>query len=41
MNYIMVRRRKIKEVVDIKVIVGESVTKQHKIVVSAIIIWTK
>ena len=26
---------------DIKVIVGESVTKQHRIVVSAIIIWTK
>ena len=41
MDYIMVRRRKIKEVVDTKVIVNESVAKQHRIVVSAIIIWTK
>ena len=40
-NYIMVRRRRIKEVVDTKVIVGKSVAKQHRIVVSAIIIWTK
>ena len=40
-DYIMVRRRRIKEVVDTKVIVGESVAKQHRIVVSAIIIWTK
>ena len=40
-NYIMVRRRKVKEVVDIKVIVHECVAKQHRIVVSAIIIWTK
>ena len=40
-DYIMVRRRRIKEVVDTKVVVGESVTKQHGIVVSAIIIWTK
>ena len=39
-DYIMVRRR-IKEVVDTKVIVGESVAKQHRIVISAIIIWTK
>ena len=39
-DYIMVRRR-IKEVVDTKVVVGESVAKQHRIVVSAIIIWTK
>ena len=39
-DYIMVRRR-IKEVVDTKVIVNESVAKQHRIVVSAIIIWTK
>ena len=37
----MVRRRRIKEVVDTKVIVGESTAKQHRIVVSAIIIWTK
>ena len=38
---VMVRRRRIKEVVDIKVIVGESVAKQHRIVVSAVIISTK
>ena len=38
---IMVRRGRIKEVVDTKIIVGESVAKQHRIVVSAIIIWTK
>ena len=37
-DYIMVRRRRIKEVVDTKVVVGESVAKQHRIVVSAIII---
>ena len=37
----MVRRRRIKEVVNIKIIVGESVAKQHRIVVSATIIWTK
>ena len=40
-DYIMVRRRRIKEVMDTKVVVGESVAKQHRIVVSAIIIWTK
>ena len=40
-DYIMVRRRRIKEVVDTKVIVNESVAKQQRIVVSAIIIWTK
>ena len=40
-DYIMVRRRRIKEVVYTKV-VSESVAKQHRIVVSAIIIiWTK
>ena len=37
----MVRRRRIKEVVDTKIVVGESVAKHHRIVVSAIIIWTK
>ena len=37
----MVKTRRIKEVVDTKVVVGESVAKQHRIVVSAIIIWTK
>ena len=40
-NYVMVRRRRIKKVVDRKVIVCERVAKQHRIVVSAIIIWTK
>ena len=40
-DYIMVRRRRIKEVMDTKVVVGESVAKQHRIVVSVIIIWTK
>ena len=40
-DYIMVRRRRIKEVVDTKVVVGENVAKQHGIVVSAMIIWTK
>ena len=37
----MVRRRRNKEVVGTKVIVGESVAKQHRIVISAIIICTK
>ena len=37
----MVRRRRIKEVVDTKVIFNESVAKQHRIVVRTIIIWTK
>ena len=37
----MVRKRRIKEIVDTKFIVGESVAKQHRMVVSAIIIWTK
>ena len=40
-DYILVRRRKIKEVVDTKVIADERVAKQHRIVVNAIIIWTK
>ena len=35
------RRQRIKEVVDIKIVVGEGVAKQHRIVVSAMIIWTK
>ena len=38
-DYIMVRRRRIK-VVNTKV-VSVSVAKQHRIMVSAIIIWTK
>ena len=40
-DYIMVRRRRIKEVVDTKVVVGESIAKQYRIVINAIIIWTK
>ena len=40
-DYVMVTRRRIKEVVDTKVIVGEIVEKQHRIVVSAIIISTE
>ena len=40
-DYIMVRRRRMKEVVDTKVVVGASVAKQHRIVVSALIIRTK
>ena len=40
-DYIIVRTQRIKEVVDTKVIVGERVAKQHRIVVSAIIIWAK
>ena len=40
-DYVMMRRRGIKKLVDTKIIVGESVAKQHRIVVSAIIIWTK
>ena len=41
LDYVMMKRRRIKDMVDTKVIVGKSVTKQHRIVVSAIIIWTK
>ena len=40
-DYIMMRRQRIKEVVNTKVIVGENLAKQHRIVVSAIIIWKK
>ena len=40
-DHVTVRRRRSKEVVDTKVIVNESVAKQHRIVVGAIIIWTK
>ena len=38
LDYVMVRRRRSKEVMNTKVIVDESVAKQHRIVVSAIII---
>ena len=40
-NYVMVRRQRIKEVLNTKVIVGKSAAKQHRIVVSAIFIWPK
>ena len=40
-DYVMVRRQKIKGVVNTKVIVCENVAKQHQTVVSAIIIGTK
>ena len=34
----MVRRQRIKEVADTKLVVSESVAKQHRIIISAIII---
>ena len=40
-DYVIVRIRRIKEMVDTKVVVGESVANQHRMVVSTIIIWTK
>ena len=40
-DYVVVRKQRIKNMMDTKVIVGESVAKQHRIVVSAIMIWTK
>ena len=40
-DYVVVRRRRIMEVVDTKIIIDESVAKQHRIVISAIIIWKK
>ena len=40
-DYVMLRRRRIKEVVNTTIIVGESVAKRHGILVSAIIIWMK
>ena len=40
-DYTMMRKRRIKEVMNTKVIVGESVAKQHRIVFSVIIIWKK
>ena len=38
-NHVMVRRRRIKEVVDTKVIVSESAAKQHRIVVLKPLPW--
>ena len=40
-DYILVRRRRMKEVWDTKVITGESAAKQHRLVVSKMIMWTK
>ena len=34
-------RRRIKEVWDTKVIMGENVAKQHRLVVSKMVMWTK
>lgn len=39
--HILVRRRRLKEVVKTKVIVGESVAKQHRMVNSKTVLWTK
>ena len=40
-NYILVRRRSMKEVWDTKVIMGESVAKQHRLVVNKMVMWIK
>ena len=40
-DYILLRRRRLKECSDTKVIIGESVVKQHRLVVSKLIMWTK
>ena len=40
-DYILLRRRRLKECSDTKVIIGESVAKQHRLVVSKLILWTK
>ena len=40
-DYILVRRRRMKEVWDTKVIMGESIAKQHRLVVSKMVVWTK
>ena len=39
-DYILVRRR-MKEVWDAKVIAAESIAKQHRMVVSKMVMWTK
>ena len=41
LDYILVRRARLMEVLDTKVIVGESVAKQHRMVVSKLVMWTK
>ena len=40
-NYILVWRGRMKEVRDTKVITGESVAKEHRLVVSKMVMWTK
>ena len=40
-DYILVRRRRMKEVWDTKVITGESIAKQHRLIVSKMVMWTK
>ena len=40
-DYILVRRRTMKEVMDTKVVVGESVTTQHRLVVCKMVVRTK
>ena len=39
-DYVIERRRRIKEVVDTKIAVGECVVTQHRVVVSTMIVWT-
>ena len=40
-DYIIVRRGRLKEVCDTKVITGESLAKQLRLVVSKMVMWTK
>ena len=40
-DYILVRRRRMKEVWDAKVITEGSIAKQHRLVVSEMVMWTK
>ena len=40
-DYILVRKRRMKEVWDTKVIMGESRAKQHRLVMSKMVMWTK
>ena len=40
-DYILVRRRRMKKVWNAKVIAAESIAKQHRLVVSKMVMWTK
>ena len=40
-DYILVRRRRMKKVWDAKVKAAESIAKQHRLVVSTMVMWTK